>query len=59
MATTNTTGMQLLQKLQELEHRLENLAGHVKALQQHTAELDDLRNEVGKLKFAVEEMREE
>lgn len=59
MATMNTTGLQLLRKLEELEHRLDNVAGHVKALERHTLELDDLRKEVGKLKFEIEEMREE
>jgi len=34
------------------------LAGRVKNLERHTAELDDLRREIGNLKPVVEEFRE-
>ena len=54
----NTSGVQLLRKLDGLEHRLETLAGRVKSLERHTAELDDLRREIGNLKIEVEEFRE-
>jgi predicted RNase H-like nuclease (RuvC/YqgF family) len=58
VATTNTSGVQLLRKLEAIEHRLETLAGRVKSLERHTAELDDLRREIGNLKVEVEEFRE-
>ena len=58
VAATNTSGVQLLRKLDGLEHRLETLAGRVKSLERHTAELDDLRREIGNLKIEVEEFRE-
>jgi hypothetical protein len=58
VATTNTSGVQFLRKLEGLEHRLEILAGRVKSLERHTAELDDLRREIGNLKVEVEEFRE-
>ena len=58
VATTNTSGVQLLRKLEGLEQRLETLAGRVKSLERHTAELDDLRREIGNLKLEVEEFRE-
>jgi prefoldin subunit 5 len=58
VAATNTSGVQLLQKLEAIEHRLETLAGRVKSLERHTAELDDLRREIGNLKVEVEEFRE-
>ena len=59
MTTIDTTGLQLLRKLEELDHRIANLAGHVNTLERHAAELDDLRTEVAKLKIEVEDMREE
>ena len=58
MVTTNTSGVQLLRKLEAIEQRLETLAGRVKSLERHTAELDDLRREIGNLKVEVEEFRE-
>lgn len=58
VATTNTSGAQLLRKLEALEQRLESLASRVKGLERHTAELDDLKREVGNLKVEVEEFRE-
>lgn len=58
VATTNTSGVQLLRKLEGLEHRLETLASRVKSLERHTAELDELRREIGNLKLEVEEFRE-
>lgn len=58
VATTNTSGVLLLQRLEAIEHRLETLAGRVKSLERHTAELDDLRREIGNLKVEVEEFRE-
>jgi hypothetical protein len=58
VATTNTSGVQLLRKLEGLEQRLETLAGRVRGLERHTAELDDLRREIGNLKLEVEEFRE-
>lgn len=58
VATANTSGVQLLRKLESLEHRLEILATRVKGLERHTAELDDLRREIGNLKVEVEEFRE-
>jgi len=53
MATTNTSGVQLLRKLEGLEHRRETLASPVKGLERHTAELDDLGREIGNLKLEV------
>jgi predicted RNase H-like nuclease (RuvC/YqgF family) len=58
VATTNTSAVQLLRKLEGLEQRLETLAGRVRSLERHTAELDDLRREIGNLKLEVEEFRE-
>jgi TolA-binding protein len=58
MATWTDTATQLEQRLQTLEQRIEDLAHHVKALQQNSVAFDLLRTEVGKLKFEVEEMRE-
>jgi prefoldin subunit 5 len=58
VTTTNTSGGQLLRKLAGLEQRLESLASRVKGLERHTAELDDLKREIGNLKLEVEEYRE-
>jgi predicted RNase H-like nuclease (RuvC/YqgF family) len=58
VATANTSGVQLLRKLEGLEHRLETLASRVKSLERHTTELDDLKREIGNLKVEVEEFRE-
>lgn len=58
MPATNTSGAQLLRKLEGLEHRLGTLADRVKSLERHTAELDDLKREIGNLKIEVEEFRE-
>lgn len=58
VATTNASGVQLLRKLEGFEHRLEILAGRVKNLEHHTAELEELRREIGNLKLEVEEFRE-
>jgi prefoldin subunit 5 len=58
VATTNTSGVQLLRKLEGLEQRLESLASRVKGLERHTAELDELKREIGNLKLEVEEYRE-
>jgi predicted RNase H-like nuclease (RuvC/YqgF family) len=58
MARTKTGGVPLLHKLEGLERRLETLTDRVKSLERHTAELDDLRREIGNLKIEVEEFRE-
>lgn len=55
---TKTGGAQLLRKLEALEHRLATLGDRVRSLERHTAELDDLRREIGNLKIEVEEFRE-
>ena len=43
---------------QRLWFLLETSAGRVKSLERHTAELDDLRREIGNLKLEVEGFRE-
>jgi len=58
MTTMKTGGEQLLRKLEGLERRLDTLGDRVKSLERHTAELDDLRREIGNLKVEVEEFRE-
>ena len=56
--TPKTAGQQLRRKPEAMEQRLETLANRVKAVEHHTAELDDLRREIGNLKIEVEEFRE-
>ncbi len=58
VTTTSSAGHQLRQKLDALEHRLDVFGDRVKALERHTAELDQLRREIGNLKLEVEEFRE-
>jgi hypothetical protein len=59
MATTNISATYLLGKLEQVKQRLDSLSRHVKTLERHTGELDELGKDVGKLKFEIEEMREE
>jgi len=59
MEKANVTSTQLGKRLEALERRLQILSDDVAHLQRHAAELDDLRNEVGKLKLEVEEFRDE
>ena len=64
MWTTETAGLALLRRIEDLEQELATLRRHLstiedRTLKQHPHELDELRNEVGKLKIEIEEMREE
>jgi hypothetical protein len=59
MATWTGTATNLEERLQRMERRLDELALHMKTWERYPMELDQLREEVGKLKIEVEEMREE